>query len=123
MTTPTYNYDEVSDTLYISFEPGAKATGIELNESILLRVNKQERRVIGITLFNYSYLSQRTESGPRSLPLTGLADLSQDLRTFVLDLLQRLPATDILALSSYSPSLGENIPVITVLPLMATVDG
>lgn len=123
MTTPTYNYDEVSDTLYISFEPGAKATGIELNESILLRVNKQERRVIGITLFNYSYLSQRTESGPRSLPLTGLADLSQDLRTFVLDLLQRLPATDILAISSYSPSLGENIPVITVLPLMATVDG
>lgn len=123
MTTPTYNYDEVSDTLYISFEPGAKATGIELNESILLRVNKQERRVIGITLFNYSYLAQRTESGPRCLPLTGLADLSQDLGTLVLDLLQRLPATDILAISSYSPSLGENIPVITVLPLMATVDG
>jgi uncharacterized protein YuzE len=123
MTTPTYNYDEVSDTLYISFEPGAKATGIELNESILLRVNKQELRVIGITLFNYSYLAQRTESGPRSLPLTGLADLSQDLRTLVLDLLQRLPTTDILAISSYSPSLGENIPVITVLPLMATVDG
>jgi uncharacterized protein YuzE len=40
MATPSYDYDEVSDTLYVSFVPGEKATGIELNQHILLRINK-----------------------------------------------------------------------------------
>ena len=31
MKKPIFNYDEVSDTLYVSFAPGEKATGIELN--------------------------------------------------------------------------------------------
>ena len=39
MKKPIFNYDEISDTLYVSFEPGEKATGIELNEHILLRIN------------------------------------------------------------------------------------
>ncbi len=39
MAKPIVNYDEISDTLYISFEPGKKATGIELNDHILLRIN------------------------------------------------------------------------------------
>jgi len=39
-------YDEISDTLYVSFSPGEKATGIELNEHFLLRVNKMERRAV-----------------------------------------------------------------------------
>jgi len=30
MTQPIFNYDEVSDTLYVSFAPGEEATGIEL---------------------------------------------------------------------------------------------
>ena len=34
MTLPTTNYDEISDTLYMSFIPDQKATGIELNEHI-----------------------------------------------------------------------------------------
>jgi uncharacterized protein YuzE len=28
------NYDELSDTLYVSFKPGKDATGIELNDHI-----------------------------------------------------------------------------------------
>jgi len=56
------NYDEVSDTLYVSFAPGEKATGIELNDHILLRVNKKERRAIGLTFFNYSLLAQKRRS-------------------------------------------------------------
>jgi len=49
MAKPIVNYDEISDTLYVSFEPGKKATGIELNDHILLRINKKERRAIGLT--------------------------------------------------------------------------
>ena len=75
MSKPVFNYDEVSDTLYVSFAPGEKATGIELNDHILLRVDKQERRAIGLTFLDYSLLAQRTDVGPRSFPLTGIVEL------------------------------------------------
>jgi hypothetical protein len=38
------HYDEISDTLSIAFAPGEHATGIALNEHILLRINRAERR-------------------------------------------------------------------------------
>ena len=41
MREPVFNYDESSDTLTISFFPGESATGIELNDNLLLRINKQ----------------------------------------------------------------------------------
>ncbi len=44
-----FNYDEASDTLYVSFFPGEQGTGIELNDHILLRIDKKGRRAIGIT--------------------------------------------------------------------------
>ena len=47
MTQPTVNYDEISDTLYMSFIPAQRATGIELNEHILLRIDKESSRAIG----------------------------------------------------------------------------
>lgn len=114
MMKPNFNYDEVSDTLYISFSPGEKATGIELNESILLRIQKQERRVIGITIFNYSYLAQKTATGFRSLPLTGLEELSPELRELVLDILMQPPVNEFLMVSNYTPSMTENIPITSL---------
>lgn len=59
MNKPNFNYDEISDTLYVSFEPGKKATGIELNNNILLRIDKDKRKAIGITFFDYSLLAQK----------------------------------------------------------------
>ncbi len=120
MTTASFNYDEMSDTLYVSFAPGEKATGIELNDHILLRVNKVERRAVGLTFFEYSLLAQRTEIGPRSFPLTGLAQLSDELREMVLEIMSRPPVSDILALSVYTPSLAETIPIASLQPLPAT---
>src|SRR5215471_6016904 len=117
MTTPTLHYDETSDTLYISFTPGESATGIELNEHILLRVNTAERRAIGLTLFEYSLLAQPTDIGPRSVPLSGLAQLSAELRELVLKIVQRPPVSDFLVLSAYTPSASEIIPITSVRPL------
>lgn len=117
MTESTFNYDEMSDTLYVSFAPGESATGIELNEHILLRINKQERRAIGLTLFDYSILAQQTEIGPRSFPLTGLAELSDELRAIVLEILRHPPVSDLLVLSAYTPSLVETIPVTSLQPV------
>ena len=117
MTAPVLSYDEVSDTLYISFAPGEAATGIELTDHILLRVNKQERRAIGLNLLDYSLIAQTTEVGPRSFPLTGVDQLSAELRAIVLDILLHPPVRDILLLSAYIPSPGEAIPIISLQPL------
>ena len=114
MSKPNFNYDETSDTLYISFAPGEKATGIELNESILLRIQKKDRRAIGITIFNYSYLAQKTNAGFRSLPLTGLDELSPELRELVLDILMQPPVSEFLMTSTFTPSLTENIPIASL---------
>ena len=116
MDQPIYNFDEASDTLYISFYPGEEATGIELTPHILLRVNKQDRKAVGITLFEYSLLAQKTEIGPRSFPLTGLSELSVDLQEVVLDVLQRPPVSDVLLLSSYTPSISETVPIMLLQP-------
>ena len=116
MTQPTANYDEISDTLYMSFVPGVKATGIELNEHILLRIDKERRRAVGITFLNYSILIQKADFGPRSFPLTGLSKLSDETREIVMDILASAPVKEILSLSTYTPSLSEAIP-ITLLHL------
>jgi uncharacterized protein YuzE len=120
MTEPIYNYDEGSDTLYISFAPGEHATGIELTDHILLRINKQERRAVGITLFDYSVLAQQTELGPRSFPLAGFEELPTETRDIVLDILLQPPVRDILALSAYTPTLTDTTPIIAVHPLTIT---
>lgn len=75
--------------------------------------NYDEIRAIGLSIFNYSLLAQPTETGRRSLPLTGLAELSTELRLLVLDVLSRTPVTDILTLSSYTPTLFENTPLVS----------
>ncbi len=117
MAPPTFRYDETSDTLYISFAPGENATGIELNEHILLRINKAERRAVGLTIFEYSLLAQLTEIGPRSFPLSGLAQLSRELQELVLEIARRPPVSDFLALSAYTPSAAETVPITSLRPL------
>jgi len=116
MTQPAMNYDETSDTLYISFIPDVKATGIELSDHILLRIDKENRKAIGITFLNYSILIQKADFGPRSFPLTGLAKLSEETREMVMEILDKSPVKEILTLSTYTPSLSEAIP-ITLLHL------
>lgn len=117
MTEPVYTYDEESDTLTISFAPGIHATGIELTEHILLRINTQEQRAVGVTLFDYSVLAQPTDIGPRSFPLLGIDRLPTDLRDIVLTILRQPPVRDILAISAYTPNLAETTPIISVQPV------
>ena len=116
MNQPITNYDEISDTLYISFAPNVKATGIELNEHILLRIDKESRQAVGITFLNYSILVQKADFGPRSFPLTGLANLSDETREIVMEILGSAPVREVLSLSTYTPSLLESFP-ITMLHL------
>jgi len=111
MKEPRITYEEMSDTLYVSFEPVTKATGIELNEHILLRIDKKRRKPIGLTFFEYSVLVQKTDLGPRSFPLTGLAELSGELREVVMEILLSPPVSGFLSVSAFTPSILETIPI------------
>lgn len=116
MAQTVTNYDEASDTLYMSFIPDVKATGIELNEHILLRVDKASRSAVGITFLNYSILIQKADFGPRSFPLTGLTKLTDETHEIVMEILGKEPVKAILSLSTYTPTFAEAIP-ITLLHL------
>ncbi len=113
--SPTYSYDKEADVLYISFSPGEKATAaVELNDNILLRFNRDERRAIGLTLMDFSVLIQLTNLGPRSFPLHGLKELEQDWQDLVIELITKPPVNQILKISNYTPSLAEAIPITFV---------
>lgn len=114
MKKPISKYDEMSDTLYVSFAAGETGTGIELNEHILLRVNLDDRRAVGLTLFDYSVLAQPTEIGFRSLPLKGLEKLPSDMREVVIEILLSSPVKDVLSLSAYMSSMIEIIPITSL---------
>jgi uncharacterized protein YuzE len=121
MGTTSFSYDELSDTLYVAFAPGEGATGIELNEHVLLRLDKAKGKAVGLTIFEYSVLAQRTEIGPRSFPLTGLGELSDGLRELVLNVISKPPVSDVLSLSAYTPSSTETIPITLLHPLPISV--
>ncbi len=115
MQEPVYSYDKEVDVLYISFSPGERATSaVELNANILLRLNRQEKRAVGLTLMDFSVLVEMTNTGPRSFPLTGLADLDDDWREMVLDIISQPPIGQILKLQTFTPSLGQAVPTTTV---------
>ncbi len=115
MKEPVIKYDEISDSLYITFEVGKPATGIELNDQILLRINKDGRKAVGITIFDYSIMSQKTEIGPRIFPLHGLEELSDETREIVYEILLGHPVNRFLYLSAYSPLNIENIIPATMI--------
>jgi len=114
---PIYTYDEASDTLSIAFYPTEKATGIELTDHIILHIDKVARRIVRITLLDYSVLVQQTEYGARTFPLTGLADLSGAARELVLDMLREEPIKELLHIAAYTPNNHEIFPVVFVQPI------
>jgi len=121
MSKPSVKYDEVSDTLRVSFEAGFKATGIELTDHILLRINQQQCSCVSIVFLEYSVLAQKTEMGTRSFPLTGLSQISSDLKEIVFDILLKAPVSDFLQLSAYTVSVGETIPIVSLQPMLCGI--
>ena len=113
--TLTYSYDKAADVLYISFSPGEKATtAVELNDNILLRFNRAEKRAVGLTLMDFSVLVQFTDLGPRSFPLAGLGELEPDWRETVIEIITKPPVNEILKVSVYTPSLAEAVPITLI---------
>ncbi|WP_089934592.1 DUF2283 domain-containing protein [Candidatus Entotheonella palauensis] len=112
---PTYSYDNEVDVLYISFAPGEQPTAaVELNDNILLRFNLTEKYAVGMTLMDFSVLVQMTQLGPRSFPLSGLQNLEPEWRETVIEIITAPPVSQILHVSSYTPSMADAIPITSV---------
>lgn len=118
---PNYNYDKEADILYISFSPGEKAqSAVELNDNILLRFNRTEKRAIGLTLMDFSVLIQLTNLGPRSFPLSGLKELEPEWQETVIEIITKQPVSDILKISEFTSQLNDTIPITSIeRPLVA----
>lgn len=122
MNEPRYNYDEESDTLSIAFPPTEKATGIELTDHIIIHINKDARRIVRLTLLDYSILVQQTEFGPRTFPMTGLTDSSEEMRELLFDILRQQPVSEVLRIAAYTPKDGKVIPTVLVQPVVAITE-
>ncbi len=122
MNEPRYMYDEESDTLSMTFSPAEKATGIELTDHIIVHINKAERRIVRLTLLDYSILVQQTEFGPRTFPMTGLTDSTEEMRALLFDILRQQPVSEVLRIAAYTPEEGQVIPTVLVHPVVATTE-
>ena len=80
-------YDQEADILEIFFGANEPATGVDLTDHIVLRLNQQTKCAISLMLLDFSILTERTEYGPRSYPLDKLNDLPEDLCELVLRLI------------------------------------
>ncbi len=109
-TPVCFVYDSAADILEIFFGENEPATGIELTDYIILRVNQQTRRAVSLTLLHFSILTEGTEYGPRSYPLSQLDELPEDLQKVVLHVITSMPVSQFLKLSYFQASPTERIP-------------
>ncbi len=95
-----YEYDAESDVLDVYFGEQRSAWTIELTDNIMLSVDRQTGSAIRLTFLDFTELIRPTALGPRSFPLTGLADLPLAERDLVVKVLTIAPVNAWLDVSS-----------------------
>ncbi|WP_089945250.1 DUF2283 domain-containing protein [Candidatus Entotheonella palauensis] len=91
-TRPTY--DPEGDILYITFGQSTPATGYQLSDQILLRLDPQTQQAAGLTLLNFSIHLQTN----RDILLPGL-DEEPETKAHLLHLLRTAPVNHFLQLT------------------------
>lgn len=109
-------YDESEDMLDVFFGENVPATGIELTDHILLRLDRIAERAVSLTMTHFSMLTEKTEYGPRSFPLDELEKLPEDLRELVIRTLVNAPVNQFLKLSNFQMSPTKRVPLTFVEP-------
>jgi len=109
-------YNETEDMLEIFFMANEPATGIELTDHILLRLDKKTGRAIGLTLLHFSILAEKTEYGPRSYPLDKLEELPEELRIMAVRAITTKPVNKFLKISFFQESHSRCVPLTYVEP-------
>jgi uncharacterized protein YuzE len=70
MNPTRITYDPEGDILYVTFGQPASATGYQLSDQLLLRINPQTGQAAELTIFNYSI---HTKSG-QEMSMPGLEE-------------------------------------------------
>jgi len=109
-------YDEGEDMLDIFFDENEPATGVELTDNILLRLNQQTGRAVSLTICHFSILTELTEYGPRSFPLDNLNKLPEDLRELTIRVILKTPVNQFLKISYFQASPTKGVPLTYVVP-------
>ena len=91
MKSTRITYDPEGDILYVTFGQPTSATGYQLSDQLLLRVDPQTQQVAGLTIFNFS-VHARTAG---AIPLPGIEEDSQ-VKSFLLQVLGSPPVTHFL---------------------------
>jgi hypothetical protein len=107
-------YNPKADMLEIFFGTNELATGIALTEHIVLRLNLQTKRAVSLLLLDFSILTERTEYGPRSYPLTRLHELPEEVRAVVLQVVTSMLVQQFLKVSHLQVSPTESVPLTYV---------
>ena len=97
-------YDGEADILEIFFGENGPATGIELTDQMILRIDPRQKRALSLMLLHFSILAEQTDYGPRSFPLDKLDQLPADLRELVLRLITSMPVSQFLKSSQLQVS-------------------
>ena len=84
-------YDPEGDILSITFGQPTEATGYQLSDQVLLRVNPQTQEVAGLTIRNFSVHTNTTQEMP-------LPEIDEDpaVKPLLLQLLSSPPVTHFL---------------------------
>ena len=88
-----FDYDRDSDVLDVYFGDKRRAWTIELTENITVGIDRLAERAVSLTFLDFSLLARPTASGPRSFPITGLAQLPGRERELVLRLITAPPVS------------------------------
>ena len=84
-------YDPEGDILYITFGQPTAATGYQLSDQILLRVDPQTQGVAGLTIFNFAVHAHTAQE----IPLPGIEE-DPAVKSRLLQLLTSPPLTHFL---------------------------
>jgi hypothetical protein len=109
-------YDEGEDMLDFFFDENEPATGVELTDHILLRLNQNTGRAVSLTICHFSILTELTEYGPRSFPLDNLDELPEDLRALTIRVIRKSPINQFLKISYFQASPTKVVPLTNVVP-------
>ena len=77
--------------LDVHFGDKRRVWTIELTENITIGIDRQAETALSLSFLDFFRLARRTASGPRSFPITGLAELPDSERELVLRLITSPP--------------------------------
>ncbi len=100
-----FEYDQESDLLDVYFAEPTQARErpfwtIELTDNITISIDRAIGKAVAVGLLDFSRLTSMTPFGPRSFPITGLANLPPAERDLVLEILKTEPVRRWLDISS-----------------------